>query len=128
MIFPDCKNDDVYNEDFLNTKDLEFVRGCDYAFDKISNLFENNLDVYASCIGKMSCEILEQHKGEISCIIKHWFEQERNQMITTMIDSMNDDEYVELRTVALEKNIEKEYFDTRKFFATGSKEKTKTEE
>ena len=31
MMFPDCRTDDAYNQDFLGGTDKEFVRGFDWA-------------------------------------------------------------------------------------------------
>ena len=28
MMFPDCRTDDAYNQDFLGGTDKEFVNGC----------------------------------------------------------------------------------------------------
>lgn len=46
MIFPDCRNDENYNERFLDPYDKRFIKGMDYALDVIKNLIEYNLEFY----------------------------------------------------------------------------------
>ena len=45
MMFPECRNDNYYNEDFLTKTDKEFVRGFDWATEMaVDNFFDNNFD------------------------------------------------------------------------------------
>ena len=41
MMFPDCRNDDVYNQVFLDGKNKKIIRGYDFAAETIDNFFDN---------------------------------------------------------------------------------------
>lgn len=125
MLFPDCRNDNYYNERFLDKNDTEFVDGMDFMLEQICNLFENNLDVYA---GRLEVEteidvdkFLDKAKEELSEMIKDWAEMERNQMITSMIDGMNTEAYETNRKKVL-KEHKNEFYNTRKFMCSGVKD------
>lgn len=134
---PDTRNDDAYNQDFLNNIDKSFIRGYDYALETICNLFSGNLDVYSDELNEVCpedhtieedevfskrddlYEILEENNEIISAIIKNWLESSRDEIITSFIDSMDDKEYEELKAKAI--NSGKEYYDTRHYAVTGEK-------
>ena len=54
-----------------------------------------------------------------------WLESERNELIVSMIDNMDDEIYSAVRNKILKDNISsdkpKEYYDTRKYACTGEK-------
>lgn len=123
MIIPDCRLDKDYNEDFLNDRDREFIIGYDYCMEQIENLFIGNLDVYAGRL-EVDTEVdvdkfLDKAKEEIVEMIEDWYEGQRNEMITSMIDNMDDDEYETKKAEALERNKKrpepKKYIDTRSY-------------
>ena len=128
MMFPDCRNDECYNEDFLSKTDKEYVSGADWMLEQIVNLFENNLDTYAGRLeydGDIDIDkVLNKAKAEISEMVRDWAEMERNMLITSMIENMDDEELKENRKEAFKANREKEYYDTRRFMCTGVKERT----
>ena len=92
MIFPDCRNDEDYNERFLNACDKEFICGIDFALDAIKNLIENNLDFYENELtnihkkGKTFCkdevyvsrrdffDILEENRKAVTAVIEDYME------------------------------------------------------
>lgn len=147
-LFPDCRNDDVYNENFLAEMDDQFVYGFDCALDAIINLFANNLDTYeeeltelcpegyekeedeAFATRKDLYEIIENDKEIICAIIKDWLEMERNEVITSCIDGYDDDSYGALKVEALKRHpeLKDKLYDTRKFMVTGKKESSEKEE
>ena len=94
---PDCRTDADYNEKFLGHDDKEFVRGYDWctehaaknAFDNLYCWDHDDLDVRPSDIGK----VLEAFKP----FLLDWIEQERNNLIVSMIDSMDDEEYQKIK-------------------------------
>lgn len=103
---PDCRSDENYNEAYLNEMDKEFVRGYDYAVEQIVNLIENNSNVYPELD-----DILDYHKA-VACVdkvkivkesIEEWAETQRDELITSMIDSMDEVEY-EKNKVSANKN------------------------
>ena len=140
MLFPDCRHDDCYNEDFLNPADKSFIRGMDYALEQIKNLFLGNLDTFedeltetlpegetagedeAFASREDLLEILQENTEILTAIVQNWHEMSRNEMITSMIDDYDDDEFKKLRETAMQSNPDKEYYDSRKFLATGKKE------
>lgn len=126
-LFPDCRVDDFYNEDFLNEKDKEFINGMDYITEEIQNLFLSNLAVYMEDLNYKQdlYKILEENKELLANIVNDWVEKERDVVITSMIDNMDESEYKVLRKKALEDNRTKEkpkeYYDSRKYACTGKK-------
>jgi hypothetical protein len=152
MMLPDCRNDDYYNKDFLDGSNEEFVRGYDWATEAVDNLF-NNMDSLtdgSDHIEKFLDEPLPEcmqtdyemdfafqdqateHRdvktyGDfLRMRILEWLEMERNELITSMIDDMNEELYKAIRNRVLKDNAEsdspKEYYDTRKYVFTGKKE------
>ena len=118
---PDCRNDESYNQRFLGDKDKEFIRGFDWcAEEAVDNFFDNHYD---DDTGEYLDHILTQQVPEhlrkmytmehtfddradeertvetyadlIRFELLRWIETERNELITSMIDSMSDEEYVE---------------------------------
>lgn len=118
MIIPNCREDEAYNYDFLDDVSKIEISGFDYAIEQIVNLFENNLDVYEGRL-EVDTEIdvdkfLDKAKDELSKMIKDWAEMGRNELIVSMIESMNDDEYKANKEKALKENPDK-YTNTRLF-------------
>lgn len=142
-MFPDCRSDDAYNEDFLNKMDKEFIAGFDCCLEQIKNLIENNLEVYESELDYVPEDESEKNKDEvysnredlfeivrdnaeiISCCIEDWAESERDQIITSLIENMDEKELIENRKKVFEENKKaenpKEYYNTRKYAITGKK-------
>lgn len=99
--FPDARTDDFYNEDYLNDEDKEWVAGFDYAVEQVINLFENNADIdddLDELLNPNSCVINVDKKEIVIKAIRSWMESERNMMIASMIDHMDDDLYEEIKT------------------------------
>lgn len=151
MNFPNCREDEYYNEDFLDGTDKEFIKGFDWATEMaVDNFFDNNFD------GGMPVE----EDGELSTILNKelpdylkekyemeftfgdrepetreiktyadllrskildWIEMERDELITSMIDNMDEDIYEAIRNKKMKENSEKSkdkqknYCDTRSF-------------
>lgn len=149
-MFPDCRNDAYYNEDFLNRDGMNNIMGYDDCVDAANNFFDN-LDTYFGTDSVMG-ELLNRkllHEGEETYIVRGldgedkeekimtygdilrakllaWLEMQRDEIITSMLDAMDEDEYNKLRTAALNSNKEKEnpkeYYDTKKYAVSGIKE------
>ena len=156
MLFPDCRNDDYYNSDFLDRTNHEFVRGYDWATEAVDNLFDNleSLADGSDHIERFLDEKLpesmqdeydmnfafdEEHPTEhrevktygdfLRMKMLEWLESERNELIVSMIDNMDDEIYSAVRNKILKDNISsdkpKEYYDTRKYACTGEKSSIK---
>ena len=145
MLFPDCRHDNYYNQDFLDETNKKIVRGFDYAAETADNFFDN-IDVLGSDYiekffnEKLPDDMKDRYHMEIMtpeprtetrevktygdyirlCLIE-WIERERDALITSMIDDMDDELYNTIRNKVLEENPEKGYYDTRKFMITGEK-------
>lgn len=154
-MFPDCRVDDCYNEDFLNEKDRAEVYGYDWCAEEVVDNFFYNLDVYfdddSYLMHILNEEMPENMQDEeeveftfgdrgtetrqiktygdlLRSKLLDWIESERDEMITSMIDNMDEEEYKANREKVLKENYEsdnpKEYYDSRKFAVTGKKEKS----
>lgn len=95
MIVPNCREDDTYNEKYLNDEDKRFLKGYDWAVENALNLL-NNTDTYDELD-----DILDPNKAIVN-VDKHeilrdaladWLEGERDMLITSMIDNMDNEEY-----------------------------------
>lgn len=137
MNIPDCRVDDLYNQDFLDEKDSAFIAGFDACLESIKNLIECNLEVYAEDLSEAPdgsspdeirptrpdlYQVLEENKLLLSLIIVGWAECSRDSMITELIESMDDDEYLKNRERAIKENKHKEYYDSRQYETTGEKQ------
>lgn len=145
MIFPNCREDAYYNEDFLNERDKEFIKGFDWATEMAcDNFFNNhyndidsdeNSDYLDRTLTKIVPEYMQgeyemqftfgDRESETRTIVTYadyvcfkileWIEQQRDELITSMIDNMNEDEYKTLREKALKEHPNKKYCDTRSY-------------
>ena len=158
MMFPDCRTDDAYNQDFLGGTDKEFVKGFDWATEMaVDNFFDNHFDGMSPDEedGELSIMLnkevpdylkekyeVEYRFGDrdaetreiktyadlLRSKILDWIEMERDELITSMLDNMDEDIYNAIRNKVLKENNEKpegerkEYYDSRKFACTGKKE------
>ena len=119
---PNCREDEHYNQKYLNTKDKEFIKGFDWAVEQVFDNFFNNLDMldsdYLEIILKQ--EIPENMQEEYTMIfsfpdvteenrqvktyedyirfkILDWLESGRDELITSMVDGMDEKEYNEIK-------------------------------
>jgi len=156
MMFPDCRTDDAYNQDFLNGTDKEFVRGFDWATEMaVDNFFDNHFDgtIPDEEDGELSIMLnkevpdylkekyeveyrfsdrdtetreIKTYADLLRSKILDWIEMERNELITSMLDNMDEDIYNAIRAKVLKENEQrpekKEYYDSRKYMCTGKKE------
>ena len=142
-MFADARTDDAYNEDFLNKMDKTYLAGFDYALECITCLFKGNVDVYENELSETKPENCEVEEGEIfatrpdlydivkengdllALVVSHWHESERDMLIASLIDNMDENEYQAIRNKVLKENAKKkepkEYFDSRHFAFTGEK-------
>lgn len=143
---PDCRNDEDYNEDFLNVSGKNYIAGFDACTeDGVFTAF-SNLDVLAGNDPKLFIALSEklpeeeqveveyqddmtgetvrrklETYGDLLCDrLLDWIEAQRDSIITSLIESMDDAEYERIKAEAIEKNKTaknpKTYVDTRKLF------------
>lgn len=104
--FRDCRTDEYYNEKYLNKTDSEFIAGFDWCaehsvetfFDCISTFFED-LDIEGEDIN--IARFFENHhivREKFKECLLEWIEEERDEMITSMIDNMPEGEYEEIKS------------------------------
>ena len=142
MLFPDCRNDDVYNERFLEDRDEQFIQGFDLVFSEVINLIADNLDSYDQELTELCpegyepeedeafskredlYEILEDNKEIICAIIKDWLENVRNEVITSSIDDYSEETFDFIKDEVMIRNpeLKEKLYDTRKYMVTGKKE------
>lgn len=157
MIFPDCRNDNYYNEDFVGNADIDFLKGFDWVTEEVvDNFFDNVFDglpieegdgkledllnskVPVEMRTKYEMEFAFGRKNEVRKVetyadflrmkLLEWIEMERNELITSMIDNMDEELYDAIRNKKLKDNSkkpkeeQKEYYNSRKYMITGKKE------
>ena len=147
MLIPDCRRDEIYNEDFLNKDDTGFVKGFDWCAEHAADAAFNNLScIFDEDSGGKLAEVLAAEAPEhlrtkydwerldgtaearevrtygdyLRYVLADWIERQRDELITSMIDGMDEGEYAELKAAAIERNETlpdpKEYYNTRKVF------------
>lgn len=139
---PDCRNDSVYNQKFVDKDDDIFLQGYDYAVEQIINLLGYNLDIYEEELTEVCPEdheieedeafatredlfnIVDENKEILCAIVKDWLETTRNETITSMIDATPEEHFQEVRNevLTLHPELKEELYDTRQYVVTGKKE------
>lgn len=122
---PNGRTDENYNQKYLNKNDKDFLAGFDWCVEMaVDNFFDNEmyeLQDEESYLGHVLCEELPksmqdeydmtftfgERKDESRTVktyadlirmkILKWIEMERDELITSMIDGMNDDEYRKIK-------------------------------
>ena len=157
MQFADCRKDDYYNADFLDGNDREFIRGFDWLTEMVIDYFFSDLELLNSdLMEKILSEkvpdslkqeyqmdfthkinatdpdsetrVIETYADYIRFKLLECAEMERNKMITSKIEHMDEDVYNAIRNRVIKdneqkpENEKKEYYDSRKFEWTGKKE------
>ena len=128
MLFPDCRNDITYNERFLTSADKECVRGFDIAVSVVedSNALADD-PILDQPLDKGTIEQLkDEYDSDLSVEtlgdyvrirLLEYLEMERNELITSMIDSTDDDIFNAIRDKVLKDNEKSddpvEFYDTR---------------
>ena len=117
--------ENAYYHGYLNDKDASEIFGYDYASDTFDVLF-HNLDIYDDVFEELGIDInkdapdlkaiyekrmLSEYSEDELCqmsqttkickafhdIVLHWLNMERDEIVTGMIDSMDEDEYDEIK-------------------------------
>ena len=118
-IIPDCRTDESYNQNYLNDTDAEFIAGFDWCTKMVVENFFNNLDNYEITDGQGFdvIEYLEAHEEvaeELKNDMLQWIEGQRDELITSMIENMSDEEYDEIK-VKVDAGERKNCLNTYKF-------------
>lgn len=96
---PDCRSDEYYNQKYLDADDGKFLAGYDWAVDQAINLFDN-LEVFPEAeelLEDNDAVIREGKKETMKEALKDWLEMERDELITSMIDNMDEDRYERIK-------------------------------
>lgn len=120
MMFPDCRQDEYYNYDFLNDIGKSMIDGFDGCAQSIGNALDNMDDFNDDELDVKPSDI-EAVAGALREWLAAWLESERDELITGLIDDMDDDEFSRLRAAAIAENGREKYFDTRHYACTGVK-------
>lgn len=100
---PDCRADETYNQKYLNEKDKEYIKGYDYAVEEVLESFFGNIEMYDLSVEGEDIDIgriLENHESILNKLkesMMDYFESSRDEMITSMIDNMDEKEYEEIK-------------------------------
>ena len=103
MYVPDARTDEAYNQKYLNNIDKEYVRGYDHAVDDVLDSFFANLDIYDWDVDGEDIDlykILTNHPDicdKLAENLKEFFESSRDEMIVSLIDHMDDEEYENIK-------------------------------
>lgn len=97
---PDCREGEYYNQKYLNEKDKQFVAGFDWAVERISELFRGNINVFPELeelLDDNTAVIRENKEETVKNAVEEWAEMERDELITSMIDGMSEEEYTRIK-------------------------------
>ena len=122
---PDCRQDEYYSAKYLNEKDKQFLLGFDWCTEMAVDNFFNNSYIKGfddrDFVGhEVLQELPESEKNEytmtftfgdgkdeerktetiidkIRCEILEWIESFRDELITSMIDGMSEEEYNQIK-------------------------------
>ena len=116
---PDCRSDEVYNQKKLKGADRDFVNGYDWCAEEVVDNFFNNLEVFfeddSHIMHMLKEELPESLKEEYTmeftfnnrpdedrdvdtyldlfrAKLLEWVEMQRDELITSMIDNMADED------------------------------------
>ena len=123
---PDCRTDENYNEKYLNAQDKEFLRGFDWCCEMAADCFFDNLpftddtyimhtlneeipedsheeyDVESEFDLPARHRIVKTYADMLRAKLLEFIECERDELITSMIDEMPEDEYEACKKAAKE--------------------------
>lgn len=103
-IILDCRTDEYYNQKYLSEKDAEFLKGYDFALELLRPLF-SNLEAYYREFEFEDEDVnlarfLDKHgkiRDKLEEAVADWHENERDMLVTSMIDHMGEAEYKEAK-------------------------------
>lgn len=113
---PDCRKDETYNQKYLNEKNKREIKGYDWCAEEVVDTFFDNLDTYIDedLLKILESELPEEDREEYEWVreygepekrtvrtladlirskIQEFIENERDELIVSMIDCMDDTEY-----------------------------------
>lgn len=117
-LIPDCRTDENYNEKYLVKLDKEYIKGFDYVAQDAINCFfanfddnedsylthmlneplpENLIHTFESPVEDESFEVIT-YLDLLKEKLVEFIEDERDEMITSMIDHYTEEEYAKIRT------------------------------
>lgn len=100
---PNCRNDKYYNQKYLDDKDAEFIAGFDWCTNMVVANFFYNMEVFDFVVDgcDVDLELFFSNHPEIKERFKEnileWIEMERDTLITSMLDNMDDGEYEQIK-------------------------------
>lgn len=105
MYLPNVREDEAYNQKYLTEKDKTFLDGYDFAVEKVLGTAFANLDNYSLVADGEDIDlgrILENHPkltAKLEEAMQDYFESERNELVVSMIDGMNEGEYEHIKAL-----------------------------
>lgn len=113
---PNCRIDYHYNEDYLDKYGKIFVSGFDAAIEDGESFFDN---IDFSELDEIHLHQLEEMHDFLVESFNEWMEMSRNELITSMIESMSNKEFRENRRMVLEANEKLPMPERKHYFNTG---------
>lgn len=92
---PDCRSDEYYNGKYLVGADVDFTKGYDWAVEQMESFFAN-LEVFPEVDDLLADNkaVIAEGKAEKVCeALAEWMESQRDELITSMIDNMDEESY-----------------------------------
>ncbi len=97
---PDCRTDEAYNQKYLGEKDAMFLQGYDFALKMTLPVFDNLNVFYEEFEFKDEdvnlARFLDKHeqiRSKLAETVEYWHEMQRDEIVTSMIDAMDEDYY-----------------------------------
>jgi len=90
-----CRTDEYYNEKYLDETNAEYVAGYDLNTFELQS-FWDNLDVYEE-LEFLEYLVKPEHIKALKDTLNDWIELNRDQMITSMLDAMDEQEYEKMK-------------------------------
>lgn len=117
---PDCRKDESYNQKYLNEKNKREIKGYDWCAEEVVDTFFDNLDTYIDedLLKILESELPEEYREEYEWVreygepekrtvitladlirskIQEFIEEERDELIVSMLDSMDEAEYERIK-------------------------------
>ena len=118
MFIADTREDDTYNQKYLNHNDKEYIKGYDYCTENVVDNFFDNLEdldsdyllnilnqkvpedmrerytmLFSTPDEREEDRVIVTYADYLRYMLLHRIEIERDEMIVSMIDNMDEDEY-----------------------------------
>ena len=96
---PDCRTDEYYNEKYLEGLEKTFIEGFDFCVEHAVENGFNNIDEWTL---RDEVDVRPSDIMKVVEAVKEWIsdfiERRRDELITSIIDDMGEEEYVKVKS------------------------------